>query len=155
MWNPPGLLKAAGAVSILSIVCVLLYAVAEAVTRIGSMEPRGIEAAYIAIIASATIAGKGFLGSLQLDETIKTVVVTAVVLVVFVRLFRSPKMRYYYASISNKPIPPDLALRAVELQGGTWLSPQARESLAWFLDHMETIVMVGFIFAAIYAFMST
>jgi hypothetical protein len=183
--EPPGLLKAAGALSILSVVGVLLYAVAQSVTGTGGLETRGIAAAYLAvlhfvlpfvvfytitansplsrlaiaayvlILSTATMAGKGLLGELQFDPVHKAFAAVAVSVVVFYWLFGSARMRFYYAAISNKPMSPDLASRAEELHGGNWLSPKARESLAWFLDHMETIVLVGFIVAAIYAFVST
>jgi hypothetical protein len=182
--EPPGLLKAVGATSFLSVVGMLFYGVAVSISG-SSSDSVGIEAAYVAVIhfilplcafyaistnsplsriivatyivtlSSATIAGKGFLGELQIDETYKILVSAGILITVLSWLFGSPKMRFYFAAISNKPIPVDLVTRASELHGGNWLSPKAREKLAWFLGHMETIVLLGFIVAVIYAFVST
>jgi len=183
--EPPGLLKAIGGMSFFSVVGVLVYAVGQSVIGIGTLETRGIAAAYIAllhfvlpfgvfytisvnsplsriviaayavILCAATIAGKGFLGALEFDETLRNLFAVVALFLVFSWLFGSPKMRFYYALISNKPVPSDLVSRAADLSGGSWLSPKARGRLAWFLDHMETIVLVGFMLAAIYAFIST
>jgi len=180
--EPPGLLKAIGAFSVLSIVGVLIYTVTQS---LAGVEKRGFEAAYVAvlhfvlpfgvfytisansplsrlaiaayalILSSATVAGKGYLGSLQFAESHKVIVIAASLFALFAWLFGSPKMRFYYTSISNKPMPLDLAVRAEDLHGGNWLSSKAREKLSWFLDNLETLVLVGFILAAIYAFVST
>lgn len=180
--EPPGLLKAVGALSILSVVGVLVYAVAQSVSGI---EMLGIEAAYVAtlhfvlpfgvfyaisanspfsrlaiatyvvILCSATVSGKGFLGAVQIDETAKMVIAGGILLLVLVWLYGSPKMRFYYAAVSNHPMPPNLASRAKQLHGGSWLKPKARETLAWLLDHLETAVLLGLIVAAVYAVVST
>lgn len=180
--EPPGLLKAVGALSIVSVVSVLVYAVAQSVSGI---ETLGIEAAYVAmlhfvlpfgvfyaisansplsrlaiatyavILCSATVSGKGYLGALKIDETIKIAVAGGVLLLVLAWLYGSPKMRFYYTAVSNNPMPPDLASRAEELHGGGWLSSKARETLAWVLDHLETTVLLGFIIAAVCAVVST
>ena len=180
--EPPGLLKAVGALSIASIVSVLVYAVAQSVSGV---ETLGIEAAYIAvlhfvlpfgvfyaisansplsrlaiatyavILCTATVSGKGFLGGLQIEEAVKIAVAGGALFLVLAWLYGSPKMRFYYTSLSNNPMPPDLASRAEELHGGSWLSSKARETIAWFLDHLETTVLLGFIVAAVYAVGST
>lgn len=180
--EPPGLLKAVGALSIMSVASVLVYAVAQSVS---GTETLGIEAAYVAmlhfalpfgvfytisansplsrmaiatyavILCSASVSGKGFLGALRIDETVKIIIAAGILLLVLAWLYGSPKMRFYYTAISNKPMPPDLASRAEELHGGNWLSSKARETIAWFLDHLETTVLLGFIVVAIYAVVST
>ena len=180
--EPPGLLKAVGALAIMSVVAVLVYAVAQSVT---GTETLGIEAAYVAVLHfvlpfgvfytisansplsrmsiatyavvlfSATVSGKGFLGALQIDETLKIIGAAGILLSVLTWLYGSPKMRFYYTAVSNKPMPLDLASRAEELHGGNWLSSKARETSAWFLDHLETTVLLGLIVVVIYAFVST
>ena len=180
--EPPGLLKAVGALSIMSIVSVLVYAVSQSAS---GTETLGIDAAYVAILhfvlpfgvfyaisansplsrlaiatyavvfCSATVSGKGFLGALQIDETVNVLIAGCILLLVLTWLYGSPKMRFYYTAVSNKPMPPDLASRAEELHGGSWLSSKARETIAWFLDHLETTVLLGFIVVAVYAVVST
>ena len=180
--EPPGLLKAVGALSILSVVGVLVYAVAQSVT---GTETLGVEAAYVAmlhfvlpfgvfyaisansplsrlaiaayavILCSEAVVGKGFLGALQIDESRKIMFAAGILLSVFAWLYGSPKMRFYYTAIASKLMPADLASRAAELHGGNWLGPKARENLAWILGHLETIVLLGFIVVVVYAFVST
>ena len=183
--EPPGLLKFVAAISIFSVIGMLVYAVAHSVGDTASSQPIGISAAYVALLhfilplvtfytvssnsplsrlvitiyivtlCSATIAGKGLLGELQVDETYRTSIAVAILVVVLGWLLGSPKMRYYYAAISNKEIPKDLAARDAELQGGSWLSFRARIAIDWFLDHMETLVLLGFIALAFYAVRQT
>lgn len=112
-------------------------------------------AAYFVILFLATIGGKGYLGAIQISETTTIIFATAVLVLVLVWLLHNPKMRYYYAAISNKPIPSDLEPRVSELSGKSWLSPRSRAILEWVAGHLETVVLIGFILAAIYAFVST
>ena len=194
MWSPrvknrpdveaPGLLRAASAISIFSVIGMLVYAVAQSITTV-NIEPDGVRAAYVAllhfvlpfvafytittnsplsrtvivtyvvILSSATIAGKGFLGELPYDPIYKALIAAAVLVVILIWLYGSPKMRFYYAAVSDKPIPSDLIAREVELQHVTRLSPRARATIDWFLDHLQTIVLLGFIVTAVYAFVST
>ena len=182
--EPPGLLKLIGATSIFSVVGMLIYGVAVSISgstsdsvgvnaayvvvlhfvlplcafyAISTNSPlsRSVIVTYILVLCAATIAGKGFLGELQIDQTYKTLATVVTLVAILAWLFGSPKMRFYYAAISNKPIPEDLVSRASELHGGNWLSPKARENIAWVLDHLETIVLLGFIVIVIYAFVST
>ena len=183
--EPPGLLRLVSALSILSIVGVLLYSVIVAVSGIGStwgIEPN--EALYIAIfhfvlplcvaytissnhpisrlliafygmaLCTATVLGKGFLGNLRIDSTIRSLVSAILLLIVLTWLFRSPKMRYYYALVSGQPVPEDLQSRASELEGRNWISPKTRSALDWVADRMETILLLGMIVAVIFAFVS-
>lgn len=179
--EPPALLKLLGALSMFSIVGALVYAVAVSMAVGGSAEPVGISALYVAVLhfvlpfgvfyainmnspvsrviiavytlvlCSATILGKGVLGSLSPDDSLRLYASVAVAVPVLSWLFASPKMRFYYATISGKPIPPELEARADELRGGPWLGPRGRAVLEWFVDHMETLVLLGFIAAVLIA----
>ena len=180
----PGLLRLVGATSIFSVIGFLLFAVGQAFMYT-SMGATGLEATYVTVlhfvlplaafytiisnrplsrmviavyviaVCGATIAGKGFLGKLEFDPNVKTIAAIAIASAILGWLFGSPKMRYYYAAISDKPIPSDLADRVDELQPKNWLGHKQRAALAWFLDHMETVVLFGFIILAIYAFART
>ncbi len=180
--EPPGLLKAVSALSMFSIVGTLFYAVLQSLSGLAEL---GIEAAYVAmlhfilplgvvytvtansplsrivivtytlILSSATFAGKGWLASLPVFDSYGELIIGAFLTVVLTWLFASPKMRFYYALLSGKPVPQDLAARADELHGGIWLSANARERLSWFLDHLEILVLVGFIVLVLYALSMT
>ena len=183
--EPPALLKLVGALSIFSVVGALVYAVAQQMAVGGSAEVVGVEALYVAVLhfvlpfgvfyainmnsplsrliiavytlvlSAATIAGKGFLGSLPVDDSLRLYATLAVALPVFGWLFASPKMRFYYATISGKPVPPDLKARADRLRAGPLLGPRGRSILEWFVDNMETAVLMGFLLLALYAYWST
>jgi len=180
--EPPVLLKLVGGLSMFSVVGTLVYAVAVSMGDTGTYEPTGIEALYIAVLhfvlpfgvfysinmnsplsrpiiavytlvlSAATIAGEGFLGNLLSDDSLRLYAALAVAVPVLAWLFASPKMRFYYATISGKPLPPALEARANELRGGPWLSPRGRAVLEWFVDHMETLVLLGFIALVLIAF---
>jgi len=183
--EPPALLKLVGALSIFSVVGALVYAVAQQMAVGGSAEVVGVEALYVAVLhfvmpfgvfytinmnsplsrliiavytlvlSAATIAGKGFLGSLPVDDSLRLYATLAVALPVFGWLYGSPKMRFYYLTISGKPLPPELEARADQLRGGPLLGPRSRSILEWFVDNMETAVLMGFLLLALYAYWST
>lgn len=115
---------------------------------------RHVIALYVGVICGATIAGKGYLGGLDVDPNHRLILCVAVSAAMFGWLYLSPKMRYYFAAVSGKPIPIDLAGREEELQPKDWLTPKAKAALAWFLDHLETSVLLGFIGLTIYAYVS-
>ena len=180
--EPPALLKLTGAVSIFSAVGVLIYAIAMALAY---GEPAGPDAIYIAVLhfilpicvfytinvnsplsrfaigfyavtlGLATILGRGFLGNLQIPETTRIVASVAVLATIIYWLFGSPKMRFYYATIANRPIADELRARADELQGGLSLSPRVRTVVEWIIDRAETAVLLGFIAVVFYAYWST
>ena len=155
-----------------------------AVAGAGSSEPTGVEAIYVAvlhfvlpvcvfytinvnsplsrfaigfytvILGLATIAGRGFLGNLPIPETTRVVASVAIMATVVYWLFGSPKMRFYYATIANRPIPEEMRARADELQGGIKLSPRVRRLLEWIIDRAETAVLLAFIAVVLYAFRS-
>lgn len=170
--------------SIISIIGVLVYAIATSITgtrtnpdaqaaayvavlhfliplsiayTISGNHPlsRPLIAVYIVILSVATLAGFGFLGELEIDDSRKTIGTAAVLAATFAWLFRSPKMRFYYALISTKPIPADLRDRAAELAGRTWLSPKKSATIEWVAEHLENVVLLGFIAVVIYALFST
>jgi len=183
--EPPALLKLVGALSMFSVAGALVYAVARQMAVGGTAEVVGYEAMYVAILhfvlpfgvfysinmnsplsrliiavytivlSVATILGKGFLGTLPVEDSLKLYAPLGIAALVLGWLFTSPKMRFYYSSISGKPIPPELEARADELRGGPWLGPRGRAILEWFIDHAETAVLMGFLILALYAYWST
>ncbi len=183
--EPPALLKLTGAVSVFSAVGVLVYAVAMSLVIGDSVEPLGVAALYVAvlhfvlpictfytinvnsplsrfaigfyivILGVATISGKGVLGNLPIPENTRVIASVAVMATVIGWLFASPKMRYYYATISGRPVDDELLARSDELQGGVSLSPKARAILEWIIDRLETAVLLGFIAVVLYAYWST
>ena len=181
--GPPGLLRLVAALSIFSIIGVLVYAIAISITGIRSgpdpqsaayvavlhfLIPLGIAytvggnyplsrlliAVYVVTLSIATLAGIGFLGELQIDSSRKTIGTVAVLASTILWLFQSPKMRLYYALISGKPVPTDLVDRVDELTENTWLSPRATAAIDWFADNLETVVLLGFIAVTIFALIS-
>jgi len=86
---------------------------------------------------------------------ISAAIATIAYVFVLIWLFRSPKMRYYFALIKNRPVPADLLEFGDSLAGDSWLSENARNRLNWVADHLETIVLVGFIVVVIIAFSVT
>ncbi len=182
--EPPGLLRLVAVLSIFSIIGVLIYAVAISITgihtgpdaqsaayvavlhfllplsiayTIGGNHPlsRTLIAIYVVVLGAATLFGVGFLGELRIGESIKVIGSVAFLSTVLIWLFRDPRMRYYYALVSNQPIPPDLEARAPELAGRNWLKPKTKAVIEWFADYLETVVLLGFIAGVIYAFIST
>ena len=178
--EPPGLLRLVAVLSIFSIIGVLVYAIAISITgmstgpdvqsaayvavlhfllplsiayTIGGNHPlsRILIAIYVVVLGAATLLGLGFLGELRIGDSIKAVGSVAFLSAVLIWLFQNPKMRYYYALVSNESIPPDLEARASELAGRNWLKPKTKAILEWFADHLETVVLLGFIAVAIYA----
>lgn len=180
--EPPALLKLAGAVSVFSAAATLVYAVFATLDFAG---PVGVDAAYVAVLhfvlpvcifytinvnsplsrfaisvyvitlGAATALGKGFLGSLPMLDATRVAASAAGVVIVFLWLFVAPKMRFYYAVIAGRPIPEDLRARADALRGGIRLSPKAKTILEWFVDRVETAVLLGFIAVVLYAWWST
>jgi hypothetical protein len=69
-------------------------------------------------------------------------------------LFVSPKMRFYYAVISGKSIPPDLEARAAVFMDESKLNPKVRTVLDWVADHIESLALLGFSVLAVYACVS-
>lgn len=183
--EPPGLLQAVGALSVLSVVGTLLYAIASTLAGMPSPDNVGVNAVYIAalhfllpigiiytiatnsplsrvLIAVysvtlyfATLAGKGYLGRVPADEAIRLMMATGILVVVLFWLYRSAKMRLYYALVSGRPIPADLASRAAGLGGGAWLSPRRKAVLDRLADHLELLVVVGLIVACVMAYLGT
>lgn len=183
--EPPGLLRLLSGLSIVSVVGVLIYAVALSLDGIWSTTGGSESAAYIAVLhfmlplcvaytvstnswlsrpliavysivlCGATLFGKGFLGGLLIDSTVKAITATSVLALVMAWLFGSPRMRIYYALLSGKPIPPALESRAYELAAKSSLDPRTQRAADWVADHLETVVMLGFIVVVLYAWVST
>ena len=183
--EPPGLLRLASALCILSIVGVAVYSVFLTLGSIGLGDIDSELALYVAILHfllpfgiaytvttnnrlsrvliavyalslySATLFGKGFLGSLEVPSIARTVAASSVVALIGIWLFASPKMRYYYAALSNQTMPEDLEARSAELTGSNWINPRLRAGVDWIADHIETLVLLGFAAVAVYSCATT
>jgi len=179
--EPPGALRIVSALSILSIVGVLVYSVFIAIFSVTAsgidpekgvyvavlhfMLPFGVAytvstnnrlsryilVAYFVLLYVATMSGKGFLGELQVEFLDKALLSTTGFALAVFWLFGSAKMRYYYALISDRPIPPDLESRAQELAGKNWPGPRTKAAIEWVADHMETVVLIGFTVVAVFS----
>ena len=110
---------------------------------------------YFLILCTMTYLGKGFLGSLDVDPAIKGAAAITLLLIVMLWLYGSPKMRFYYALIIGNEVTHEQEADRARLSTTDFLGAKGRRLLSAFLDNMETIVLVGFIFAAIYAVVST
>jgi len=99
---------------------------------------------YFTTLCVSTIAGKGFLGGLNVDPELRRVTATATWLAVVLWLFLSPKMRFYYALISGQAVPRDLLSRAASFMDDSKLNPRWRAAIDWLADHLETVVLLGF-----------
>lgn len=182
--DAPWLLKFAAVLAILSIVGALLFGVAVAIGAMdigmsantaiyiavlhflmpigvvytvttNSLLSRFIILVYVVTLYVATMRGMGVLGTLDIDPTLRGAVATGILFVVVLWLFGSPKMRLYYALISNSEIPSELESQAAAYMDGSKLNPRVRRALDWIADHVETIVLLGFIILAVYAAVST
>jgi hypothetical protein len=183
--DPPGILRLVAALSLVSIIGVLVYSVAIGTTSssllhierdwaiyvtllhfilpfcvlyavtTNSPASRILIATYFVILYSATLAGKGYLGSLPFSIAVKGGAATVVLVSILLWLYRSPKMRCYYALISDKPIPEELQSRLSELTKTSWLGPKGRARVEWILEHLETLILLGFIVAVFIALWST
>lgn len=181
--DPPWLLKALSVLSMLSVIGTLVFAVWTGVGA--GDEPSLEDAIYIAILhfvvplavtytvttnhptSRLLILGyilalyvsvlqrKGFLGNLDGNPELKAIVSTAVFIVVVLWLFVSPRMRFYFAMISGKPITKDLELQAATFMDDSKLNPKVRIVVDWLAERLETVVLLGFIAVVLYAYVST
>lgn len=181
---PPGLLRLLGGISFFSVIGFLVFAVGQDflnfdvaaepaeiayVTMLHFVLPlllfyliisnsplsRWVIVVYTATLCGATATGKGVLGRMAQDALYVEAIAIAISVVILLWLFASPRMRFYYATISGRPIPIDLEERAHELQSGSLLGPRSRVILEWILDHAETTVLLAFIVLVFYAYAST
>ena len=180
--QPPGLLRLVSALSVCSVVGFLLFSVATVVGD-SSFDPKAglyvaivhfilpvsvtytiatnsplsryLILAYSLITYVATLAGWGYFGRVQLGRFVLPLLATTSLLLVLWWLFRSARMRYYYALVSGRPVPDDLRPRAAELAGHRWINPRAKAIIEWTADNLEIVVMVGFIVVVLYAFITT
>ncbi len=182
--EPPFLLRLVSGLCILSVVAVLVHGGAISMGLYGIPAPSRIDSIYIAVLHfllpigitytivsnnplsrfllsvyfivlyTATVMRKGFLGTLGDDETLRLIIASGVFIVLMAWLFRSPRMRVYYLLLNGKPIPADLASRAYELATPKGPGPKTNKVVEWVVDHLEIIVMVGFIVLVIYAWAS-
>ncbi len=154
--DAPPLLRLVGALSLLSVVGTLVYAVFEALSATGfshgvergmlyiallhfalpfvvlytistnSWLSRPLIALYNLILYGATISGYGVLGAIEMNETLRLVFASGFLLLVFCWLYVSPVMRLYYATLSGRPIPESLEKYEHKLVAGSSLSPKWR-----------------------------
>ena len=110
---------------------------------------------YSAILYSATMLGNGVLGNLPAPEVIRESVATFVLIVIMGWLYRSPKMRLYYCLLSGTPVPADLESRAPKLLATSKFELCLHRTLNWVADHLETVVLLGFIIVVLIAFLGT
>jgi len=181
--DPPWLLRTFSALTMLSVVGTLVFAVWIGVGA--GDEPSLEDAIYIAILhfvaplgitymvttnnpASrflilgyflalyvSVVEGKGFLGNLNWNPELKAIVSTAIFVLVVLWLFVSPKMRFYFAMISGKPIDRDLQQQSASFMDESKLNPKVRMVIDWFAERLETFVLLGFIAVVLYAYVST
>lgn len=171
---PPGLLKLVGILSIISVIGFLVFAVGQTLSY-SQLDATAAEATYLVVLhfilplaafytisvnsplsrwliviyaialSIATVAGKGVLGNLPGNPVYRTEIAIGALAVVLLWVFASPRMRYYYAIISNEPIPADLEARAAELEPKILIGPRTRAAMGWFVDNAASMVMLGFI----------
>ena len=183
--DAPALLRLVGALSIVSIIGTLVYAVFTALSATGlshgvergmvyiavlhfmlpfvvlytistnSWLCRPFIALYNIILCGATVTGYGVLGSIEMNEVLRTVFASVFLVMVLLWLYWTPAMRVYYAVISGRPIPEGLEDYQDRLIAGSSLSPKWRGRIESLLEHMETLVMVGFILVCIIVLMTT
>ncbi len=179
--DPPWLLKLVSVLAILSIVGAILYAAIATIGASDLASLSNEDAIYVAVlhfflpiavlytvttnspvsrflilgyfvtVYFSTIAGKGFLGNFDVDPTVRFAALTAALIVVVLWLFRSPKMRFYFAVISGKPVPADLESKAATFMDDSKINPRVRVVIDWIADHLETVVLLGLAAAAVYA----
>lgn len=179
--DPPWLLKLVAVLAILSMVGTLVYMVAimlssgsgdglanEAAIYIAVLHfllpitvlytvttnapiSRFLILVYFITLYVATVLGKGFLGGLDVDESLRLIVASFMLFAIVLWLFAGPKMRFYYAMISGKPIPEDLESRAATFMDDSKLNPKTRAAIDWVADHVETIALLAMIAVTVYA----
>ena len=181
--EPPAMLRFVAALSVFSVVGVLVYSIAVALAvggggiaplqalyvavlhfvlpvgvfytvNVNSSLSRPIISVYAVVLSTMTSTGHGVLGKIDADPPTRIAICAAVCIAVLSWLYGSPRMRFYYASLTGKGIPDDLVGREKDLVGGVRLPARLRRFLEWFVDHGETLVLVGFILLAVYAVLS-
>lgn len=183
--EPPGFLRIIAAFSVFSIIGTTVYSVFVTTTGLGQSDldsekaiyvavlhfllpisvviaistnshlSRFLISAYFLVLGCATFMGRGYLGTVPLDDGLRATLSIVVVGLILVWLFGSSKSRYYYSLIAGKDLPKDLVGRDSELAGKHWLSAGTKSLVNWTADHLETFVLLGFVVVVIYAFMST
>lgn len=175
----PGLLRLLAGIGMFSVAGVPMYAVALAVTgadidsaeaiyvavvhfvlplglfyAVNANSPlsRPILTVYFLVLAVATYLGKGFLGHLAADHVVTQAATIVILPVILLWLYATPKMRVYYALIRGRDVPFELEARRDDLTTTDWLGPRGKAILSTLLDNLETIVLLGFILAALAAF---
>ena len=181
--NPPGLLRLFSAVCILSIVGVLVYATAKTLSVTHGTGVDGAEAIYIAlvhvvlpvciiytvatnsplsrilitlycvIVYVATVTGSGITGSFSANVATRIISASVVLIAVLIWMYRSPKMRVYYALISNAVPPEDLGRPAEEIIAPTRLERALTRAEEAIMPYVEMLVGLFIVVVCIYAFL--
>lgn len=110
---------------------------------------------YFLALYVSIVQGKGFLGNLNWNAELKAIGSTVVLVIVILWLFISPRMRFYFAMISGKPITKDLELQSAKFMDDSKLNPKVRIVVDWFAERLETFVLLGFIAVVLYAYINT
>lgn len=183
--DPPVLLRLAAVLSVLSIIMVLIAYVIGALSSSSANYFEPATALYIAIgffiiplgivhtvsmnnplsrslllifvfmNIAAVCLDFPFYADLPLAFRDKVIAICFIGSVILYWLFRNPRARYYYAAITGRPLAKDLAQREQELADNKWLSAGAQRKLDWFTEHMETIILLGFVVVVLLAFLGT
>ena len=109
---------------------------------------------YFLVLSGATVLGKGYLGSIVMNDTQRTTSAIGMLLGVCAYLFLSPKMRAYYALLRGDAVPMGTGDEAVELVENPWPGKRGKAVLEWLVDHLEIIVVLGLIVSVILAWHS-
>jgi hypothetical protein len=182
--EPPLLLRIVASLCIISVVGVLIYGVSSTLDGVRSTSDGSFDAAYVAILhfvlpfcvfytvstnswlsrpliamyaailSGATILGKGFLGGLVFDTNTKILITAGIFVAIVAWLFGSKSMRLYYLLLADKRIPPQLEPYAIKLAQKQSRDSRAAAAIEWLVDHLETVVMLGFIVVVVIAWLS-
>ena len=109
---------------------------------------------YFLVLSGATVFGKGYLGSMAIDEALRIALAIGLFLAVCVYLCFSSKMRAYYALLRGDTIPMGTGDQAIELVQNPWPGKRGKAVLDWIVDHLEIIVILGLIASVILAWRS-
>ncbi len=107
--------------------------------------------AYVTTLYVVTLTGDRLPRFVSATTTNDVIITTIAFLGVVVWLYRSRRMRYYYAIIQDHPVPQDLADQADDLSGNAWLSEKLRKRLNWLADNLELIIYAALIFGLVAA----
>ena len=182
--EPPGLLKLFSVTSILSIVGVLVYATARTLSVTQGTGVDGTHAIFIAlfhvvlpvciiysvatnsplsrilitlycvILYFTTVAGYGITGSFSPSVATRAITATVLLIAVLIWLYRSPKMRVYYALVSNTQVPDELEEHADEIIAPSRLEIALTRAEEVIEPYIEIAAGLLIVFVCIYAYVT-